>query len=70
MQTTQLFHLIADAACGRVRRRIVELGVESVVSFRNVHFDQARADFAQLGGEAVPANEPPNIGRSLPVTGR
>ena len=55
MTNVQLFHLIADGACGRVRARVVALGLEAPVSFRNVHFDQAKADFERLGGTTVPA---------------
>ena len=50
-----LFHLIADAPCGRVRRRIVELGLEQPLGFRNVHFESHQTLLAELGGGVVPA---------------
>lgn len=50
-----LFHLIADGACGRVRRRIVELGLDQPLGFRNVHFESHQTLLKELGGGDVPA---------------
>ena len=47
----ELFHRIADPACARVRKAIVELGLESKVSFRNVDTGtEAKIEFASLVG--------------------
>jgi glutathione S-transferase len=48
----ELFHRIADAACGRVRKAIVELGLEASVSFRNVDTgSEAKLEYQALAGQ-------------------
>ena len=51
----ELFHRIADGGCARVRKRLVELGLEGPASFRNVHYDVAREALAAHGIDVVPA---------------
>lgn len=51
----ELFHLVADPASARVRKRMTGLGLESRISFRNVHFETHRDALAALGGGEVPA---------------
>ncbi len=51
----ELFHDIAQAESAAVRRFIVEHGHKERVSFRNVSYDEARADFVARGGTRTPA---------------
>jgi hypothetical protein len=51
----ELFHRITDLDSVEVRRRAAELGLADRVLFRNVHFDDARADFQARGGVELPA---------------
>ncbi|MBI3182766.1 MAG: hypothetical protein HYZ28_11565 [Myxococcales bacterium] len=51
----ELFHLIADSGSARVRRRVVELGLESRLRFRNVGFEEAQQALEDRGGKGVPA---------------
>lgn len=51
----ELFHRVADPACAAVRRKLVELGLEANVSFRNVHFEVHQQALAAIGGAQVPA---------------
>ena len=51
----ELFHLIADGASARVRRRLTELGLTGGVSFRNLHYETHREAFAAAGGRTLPA---------------
>ena len=63
----ELFHLVADGASARVRKRIVELGVETRVSFRNVHFEshqQALAALANAQGRSIQAAATPAVTQS------
>lgn len=53
--TLELFHRVADGASARVRSRVVELGLEARIGFRNVHFDSHRARLTELGGADAPA---------------
>ena len=51
----ELFHRVADPASAAARRKLVELGLEARVSFRNVHFEVHEQALAALGGGEVPA---------------
>jgi hypothetical protein len=51
----ELFHDIAQAESAAVRRFIVEHGHKERVSFRNVSYDEVRADFEARGGTTTPA---------------
>jgi len=51
----ELFHDIAQPESAAVRRFIVEHGHKERVSFRNVSYDEARADFIARGGTTTPA---------------
>jgi len=51
----ELFHTIADTDSAAARRLVVELGLKEQVSFRNVAYDEARADLEARGGSATPA---------------
>jgi hypothetical protein len=51
----ELFHRLGDAASARIRKRIVELGWDDRIAFRNVHFDSHRAALEAHGTLAVPA---------------
>ena len=50
-----LYHLIADAACARVRRELTACGLVEGLSFKNLHYDVHREAFEALGGRTVPA---------------
>jgi hypothetical protein len=49
-----LYHRIGDPDSAAVRRRVVELGVKSIIDFQNVDTEGAAA-FAARGGRKVPA---------------
>jgi hypothetical protein len=51
----ELFHDIAQAESATVRRFIVEHGHKADVSFRNVSYDEVRADLVAHGGTTTPA---------------
>jgi hypothetical protein len=51
----QLFHRLAEPASAAARTRVVELGLEGRVEFRNVGFDVHRDALAALGGGETPA---------------
>lgn len=51
----ELFHEIADAASAEARRCVVELGIKASVDFRNVAYDEHRADWSARGGQQLPA---------------
>ncbi len=51
----ELFHAISDPGSARVRQHVVEHELGDVVRFRNVHYDEVRADLAARGGAATPA---------------
>lgn len=51
----QLFHAIADRGSAQVRRYVVEYGLEELIRFRNVAFEEALADLSSHGGADVPA---------------
>lgn len=53
--THELFHEIADPACARLRRLVVEWGLKERVAFRNVSYPEALADLERRGGRDVPA---------------
>ncbi len=51
----ELFHEIADPDSAAARRAVVDLDLKDRVDFRNLHYPEARADFAARGGTHVPA---------------
>lgn len=51
----ELFHAIADPGSAAARKRVVELGLEARVRFRNVIYDEVRHDFDARGGRNLPA---------------
>ncbi|MFZ5468910.1 MAG: hypothetical protein ACOZIN_05670 [Myxococcota bacterium] len=51
----EFFHLIADPPSARVRKWIEQHGLLPQVRFRNLTFDEVKADFAARGGTAAPA---------------
>lgn len=55
MPTLELFHQIVDASSARVRRFIVDHELESHVRFRNLAFDEVRADWQARGAPTVPS---------------
>ena len=51
----ELFHRIGDAGSARVRRFVSEHSLEGDVRFRNLVFPEVERDFADRGGQLVPA---------------
>ena len=51
----ELFHRLGDLSCGRIRTRVVELGLEPLAYFRNVGFDSHRAVFEERHGRLLPS---------------
>lgn len=49
----ELFHAISDPQSARVRKYVVDHEVE--VRFRNVTYDEVRADLLARGGKEAPA---------------
>ncbi len=55
MSTFDLFHSIADPGSARVRRTIVEWGLEPHVRFRNITYPEVQTDLMAHGGISAPA---------------
>jgi hypothetical protein len=55
MAALELFHRLADGPSAAARRRVLALGLEGRVTFRNVAFDSHREALAAHGGVATPA---------------
>ena len=55
MAALELFHRLADGPSAAARRRVLALGLEGRVTFRNVAFDSHREALAARGGAATPA---------------
>lgn len=51
----ELFHAIADASSARVRRYVLDHGLEGAVRFRNVTYAEVQADLTARGGAGAPA---------------
>ena len=51
----ELFHATNDAASAAARRRVVELGLEERIRFRNIFYPEVQADFTARGGRTLPA---------------
>ena len=51
----ELFHATNDSASATARRRVVELGIEHRVRFRNIFYPEVQADFTARGGRMLPA---------------
>lgn len=54
MRTFELFHAIGDDGSARVRRAIVEWGLERDVQFRNVIYAEVQLDLKAKGGHSTP----------------
>lgn len=55
MPDLALFHRLAEPGSAEARRRVVALGLEGRVAFRNVEFPSHGAALAAHGGGATPA---------------
>ena len=55
MAALELFHRLADDGSAAARRRVLALGLEGRVTFRNVAFAAHREALAARGGAATPA---------------
>ena len=53
--TFELFHEIAHGPSAKARRFVVDHSLEEVIRFRNVTYDEVRADFTARGGTSLPA---------------
>lgn len=51
----ELFHAISDPGSARVRRYVVDHELSEVVRFRNVTYEEVRADLTARGGHDAPA---------------
>lgn len=53
----ELFHRIADRSSAKARSYVVDHALEPVVRFRNVEYEEVRADLLERGGslDQVPA---------------
>ncbi len=51
----ELFHRLGEEVSAAARRRVVALGLEARVAFRNVAFDVHREALAARGGGPTPA---------------
>lgn len=51
----ELFHVLTEAASARMRRLVVELGLDERVRLRNLHYPEVSADFTTRGGTCTPA---------------
>ena len=51
----ELFHAISDPSSAKVRRFVVDHGLEGFVRFRNVTYDEPQRDLAARGGSGAPA---------------
>jgi len=51
----ELFHAIGDAESAKVRAFITEHDLLSLLKFRNVHYDEVKADLTARGGTKAPA---------------
>ena len=52
---TELFYVIADAACAEARKAVLASGKKERIDFRNLHYENVARDFADRGGQTVPA---------------
>lgn len=50
----ELFHAIADEGSAKVRRAVVEWGLESAVRMRNVTYSEVLDDLTARGGKSAP----------------
>jgi hypothetical protein len=55
MPGLELFHRVAEPGSAEVRRRVLALGLEERVAFRNVEFASHREALAARGGAVTPA---------------
>ncbi len=51
----ELFHAIGDDSSAKVRRFVVDRELGAFLRFRNVTYDEVKADLAAHGGSATPA---------------
>ncbi len=55
MAAPELFHRISEPDSAAARQRVVALGLQGAIDFRNVAFDAHRDALAAHGGSATPA---------------
>jgi hypothetical protein len=55
MSAFELFHAVGDDSSAKVRRFVVERELLEAVRFRNVTYDEVRADLTARGGTGAPA---------------
>lgn len=55
MADLDLFHRLAEPASAAARKLVLDLGLEPLVTFRNVGFDSHRDALGARGGAATPA---------------
>jgi len=53
--TYELFHRIAEPASARVRRYVIDYGLEDRIRFRNVAYPEAESDLRARGTGETPA---------------
>jgi hypothetical protein len=53
--TLELFHAIGDDSSAKVRRFVVDRELGAYLRFRNVTYDEVKADLIAHGGFATPA---------------
>ncbi len=51
----ELFHVLTEPASARMRRLVVDLGVDDAVRLRNLYYPEVDADFSARGGKETPA---------------
>ncbi|HZS39753.1 MAG TPA: hypothetical protein VFF06_23130 [Polyangia bacterium] len=51
----ELFHATNDADSAAARKRVVDRALVEKIRFRNVFYDEVKADFAARGGTTLPA---------------
>lgn len=51
----ELFHVLADRSSAKVRRFVVDHGLEGALRFRSLTYPEVQADFSAHGGTTPPA---------------
>ena len=51
----ELFHAIADASSGKVRKYVVDHELTDAIRFRNVTYEEVQRDLTARGGTSAPA---------------
>jgi hypothetical protein len=55
LSVIELFHATNDADSAVVRHRVLELGLEDRIRFRNVFYEEVTRDLRARGGHSAPA---------------